>query len=148
MRIGSLFENGAPLRQAVGTFDVCLARPKVCATDIVRPHAAQLRPRPHECVFIWKRKHFAAFSCPVHTKTMYRFRWKRSPEWKNLKTQQYRLRVDGLNSLKTQTFENDWSCDVSRRISKDNVLLFSIGISLLLSLIVNWQLNVYAHQFK
>ena len=33
---------------------------------------------PHECVFIWKRKHFVAFSCPVHTKTM-----------------------------KTQTFEND-----------------------------------------
>ena len=42
VRIGSLFENGAPQRQAVGTFDVCLARPKVCPTDIVRPHAAQL----------------------------------------------------------------------------------------------------------
>ena len=36
-----LFENGAPQRQAVGTFDVCLARSKVCPTDIVRPHAAQ-----------------------------------------------------------------------------------------------------------
>ena len=34
--------SGAPQRQAVGTFDVCLARPKVCPTDIVRPHAAQL----------------------------------------------------------------------------------------------------------
>ena len=29
-------------RQAVGTFDVCLFRQKVCPTDIVRPHAAQL----------------------------------------------------------------------------------------------------------
>ena len=36
-----MFENGAPQRQAVGTFDVCLARPKVCPTDI-RPHSAQL----------------------------------------------------------------------------------------------------------
>ena len=26
----------------VGTFDVCLARPTVCPTDIVRPHATQL----------------------------------------------------------------------------------------------------------
>ena len=42
LRIGPLFENGAPQRQAVGTFDVCLARPNVCSTDIVRPHAAQL----------------------------------------------------------------------------------------------------------
>ena len=42
VRLGPLFENGAPQRQAVGTFDVCLARPKVCPTDIVRPHAAQL----------------------------------------------------------------------------------------------------------
>ena len=33
--------------------------------------------------------------------------WKRSPQWKDLKTQKYRLRVDGSNSLKTQTFEND-----------------------------------------
>ena len=32
VRIGPLFENGAPQRQAIGTFDVCL----------VRPHAAQL----------------------------------------------------------------------------------------------------------
>ena len=39
---GPLFENGVPRRQAVGTFDVCLARPKVSPTDIVRPHAAQL----------------------------------------------------------------------------------------------------------
>ena len=30
------------LRQAVGTFDVCLAWLKVCSTDIVRPHVAQL----------------------------------------------------------------------------------------------------------
>ena len=29
MWIGPLVENGAPQRQAVGTFDVCLARPKV-----------------------------------------------------------------------------------------------------------------------
>ena len=42
VRIGPLFENGAPQRQAVGTFDVCLVRPKVCPTDIVRPHAARL----------------------------------------------------------------------------------------------------------
>ena len=39
-------------------------------------------------------------------------------------------------SMKTQTFE--------RSQSKDNVLLFLIGISLQGSLIVNWQLNVYA----
>ena len=42
VQIGPLFKNGTPQRQAVGTFDVCLARPKVCPTDIVRPHAAQL----------------------------------------------------------------------------------------------------------
>ena len=42
VRIGPLLEKGARQRQAVGTFDVCLARPKVCPTDIVRPHAAQL----------------------------------------------------------------------------------------------------------
>ena len=42
VRIGPLFVNGAPQRQAVGTFDDCLARPKVCPTDIVRPHVAQL----------------------------------------------------------------------------------------------------------
>ena len=30
------------LKQAFGTFDVCLARPKDCPTDIVRPLAAQL----------------------------------------------------------------------------------------------------------
>ena len=29
-------------RQTVRTFDVCLARPKICLTDIVRPHMAQL----------------------------------------------------------------------------------------------------------
>ena len=42
VRIGPLVKNSAPQRQAVGTFDVCLARPKVCFTDIVRPHVAQL----------------------------------------------------------------------------------------------------------
>ena len=35
-------ERRAPQRQAVGTFDLCLARPKVCPTDMVRPHAPQL----------------------------------------------------------------------------------------------------------
>ena len=40
--VSTLFENGAPQRHAVGTFDVRLARPKVSPTDIVRPHAAQL----------------------------------------------------------------------------------------------------------
>ena len=48
-------------------------------------------------------------------------------------------------SMKTQTFENNWSCDLCQRISTENVLLFFIGISLL---IVNWQLNVYDHKFK
>ena len=38
----TLSENGVPPRQAVGTFDVCLVRAKVCPTDNVRPHAAQL----------------------------------------------------------------------------------------------------------
>ena len=42
VRIRPLLENGAPQRQAVGTFDVCLAQAKVCPTDIVRSHAAQL----------------------------------------------------------------------------------------------------------
>ena len=38
----TLSENGMPQKQAVGTLDVCLARPKVCPTDIiVRPHTAQ-----------------------------------------------------------------------------------------------------------
>ena len=79
--------------------------------------------------------------------------WKRSPEWKDLKTQQYWLRVDGLNSLKTQSFENVWSCDLSpspvemENIDRERIVVF-IGISLLLSLIVNWQLNVYAHKLK
>ena len=73
---------------------------------------------------------------------------------KNLKTQQYRLRVDGSNSLKTQTFENDWSCDLSpsllafvkQRVEDIDIkgIFVFIDISLLLSLIVNWQLNVYA----
>ena len=40
--VSTLSENGLPQRQAVGTFDVCLAQSKVCPTDIVRPHAAQL----------------------------------------------------------------------------------------------------------
>ena len=63
---------------------------------------------------------------------------------------EYRLRVDGLNSLKTQTFENDWSCDLSQstciqntkmeNIHRERIVVF-IGVSLLLSLIVNWQLN-------
>ena len=39
--IGPLSKNSAPQRQAMGRFDVCLAGPKVCPTDIVRPHAAQ-----------------------------------------------------------------------------------------------------------
>ena len=37
-----LVRKGAPQRPAVGTFDVCLTRPKACPTDIVRPHAAKL----------------------------------------------------------------------------------------------------------
>ena len=46
-----------------------------------------------------------------------------------LKTQQYRLRVDGWNSLKTQTFEKVWSCPLPFkrqrcRISTENELLF------------------------
>ena len=40
--VSTLSENGLPQRHAVGTFDVCLARPKYCPTDIVRPYAAQL----------------------------------------------------------------------------------------------------------
>ena len=48
-------ENGRPRqRHAVGTFDVCLARPKNCPVYIVRPHAAQLmidRTVDHFCLF-------------------------------------------------------------------------------------------------
>ena len=40
--VSTLSENGLSQRHAVGTFDVCLARPKTCPADIVRPHAAQL----------------------------------------------------------------------------------------------------------
>ena len=40
--VSTLSENGLPQRHAVGTFDVCLARPKNCPNDIVRTHAAQL----------------------------------------------------------------------------------------------------------
>ena len=42
MLIGPLFKNGASQKQAVGTFNVCLAWPKVCPTDIVRPHSVHL----------------------------------------------------------------------------------------------------------
>ena len=61
-----------------------------------------------------------------------------------------------VNSLKTQTFEIDSSCDLSpsplafktkmENIDRERIVVF-IGISLLLSWIVNWQLNVYAHKF-
>ena len=90
-----------------------------------------IRPRPHGYVFIWKHKHFVAFSCPVHTKTMktmYRFQWKR----KLLKTLTVSASCGRVNSLKTQ-LKNDWSCDLSRshihlknprwRISTESVLL-------------------------
>ena len=52
--VSTLSENGLPQRHAVGTFDVCLARPKNCPADIVRPHAAQLmidRTVDHFCLF-------------------------------------------------------------------------------------------------
>ena len=52
--VSTLSENGLPQRHAVGTFDVCLARPKNCPTDIARPHAAQLmidRTVDHFCLF-------------------------------------------------------------------------------------------------
>ena len=42
VQIGPLFENGVPQKQAVRTFDVCLAPLKNCPPDIVRPHSAQL----------------------------------------------------------------------------------------------------------
>ena len=50
---------------------------------------------------------------------------KRSPEWKDLKTQQYRCHVDGSKLMKTQTFENDWSCDLSGKITYCCFLLVS-----------------------
>ena len=40
--VSTLSENGLPQRHAVGTFDVCQARPKNWSAYIVRPHAAQL----------------------------------------------------------------------------------------------------------
>ena len=51
--VSTLSEDGLPQRPPVGTFDVCLARPKVCPTDIVRPHAARLmvdRTVDHFCL--------------------------------------------------------------------------------------------------
>ena len=36
----------------------------------------------------------------------------------------------------------------SEDIKREHIVLFSIGFSLQWSLIVNWQLNVYAHKFK
>ena len=52
--------------------------------------------------FHLKTQTLLRFRRPVHTKTMYRFRWKRkrSLEWKDLKTQQYRCRVDGSTGRK------------------------------------------------
>ena len=52
--VSTLSENGLPQRHTVGTFDVCLARPKNCPAYIVRPHAAQLmidRTVDHFCLF-------------------------------------------------------------------------------------------------
>ena len=52
--VSTLSENGLPQRHAVGTFDVCLARPKNCPTDTVRPHATQLMidtTVDHFCLF-------------------------------------------------------------------------------------------------
>ena len=76
---------------------------------------------------------------------------KRSPEWKDLKTQQYRCRVDGSKLIwkaqtfenahsigfvwtgqihwKLQTFENDWSCDLSRKITSVLFLLLLVSRS-------------------
>ena len=67
-------------RQEIPTLWRALAFTSVLTAPLVFRFVRSLRPRPHGCIFIWKRKHFVAFSCPVHTKTMktmYRFRWKR-----------------------------------------------------------------------
>ena len=69
------------------------------ANILLRFHVQSTRKRWKRCIVFDENANFR----------------KRSPEWKYLKTQQYRLRVDGSNSLKTQTFENDWSCDLSPR---------------------------------
>ena len=53
--VSTLPENGLPQRHTVGTFDVCLARPKNCPAGSVRPHAAQLmidRTVDHFCLYI------------------------------------------------------------------------------------------------
>ena len=54
------------------------------------------RHRPHECVF----KILLCFRCFTFFEHAFQSQ-------KDLKTQQYWFRVDGSNSLKTQTFEND-----------------------------------------
>ena len=61
-----------------------------------------LRPRPHVSGFVCIRKHFVAVTLSVHTypvktPTVTVNFWKRSPEWKLLKTQQVRIRVDACN---------------------------------------------------
>ena len=67
-----------------------------------------------------------------------------------MKTQQYRLRVNGSNSLEMKTFENDWLCDLSQstckrqslwswNIDRERIVVF-VGISLLLILQV--QINI------
>ena len=68
-------------------------------------------PLPHGCVFLWKRKHFVALLCPVHTITMYRFRWKR----KLLKTLSRVERFENatVSASCGRVKKTHWSCDVS-----------------------------------
>ena len=68
VQIGPVFENGTPQKQAVGTFDVCLARPKVCATDILRLHVARLMIDTSVNQFrkIWPSVDWPSFLQEVH----------------------------------------------------------------------------------
>ena len=65
-------------------------------------HAISFRPRPHVSGFVCIGKHLVAVTLSVHTypvktPTVTVNFWKRSPEWKLLKTQQVRIRVDARN---------------------------------------------------
>ena len=66
--------------------------------------------RPHE-----NDENDVSFSMKMQTS----FR-KRSPEWKDLKAQQYRCRVDGSKLMKTQTFEDAHSGAEEEKWNKNN----------------------------
>ena len=114
-----------------------------------------LRSSPH--VFIWKRRYFVVFPFPVHRKRCTVFDenanfWKRSPEWKALKTQRYRIEFTGEKNRKPPqkktTIGHVISVPVHLHskiqdgggIDREVFVVFPV-ISLLFCLILNYQFN-------